>query len=270
MKQMKGTIFDIKKYSIHDGPGIRTTVFLKGCPLTCWWCHNPESQNRKPDIVPAGITKRKFHQKYKINKELIGMQMTVDEVMKEIRKDVIFYDESRGGVTFSGGEPLFQPDFLHQLLLACKNENIHTAIDTSGYASTEIIKKILPLTDLFLFDLKLMNDDQHEKYTGVRFQPIKDNLKFLSLQKSNINIRIPVIPDITDTKTNLDQIIQLITQLENITKVSLLSLNHLGDKKYDDLQKPNKLKNTPPPSDEKMKQIQKQFQQSGYKTEIGG
>ncbi len=270
MNKKYGIIFDIKKYSIHDGPGIRTTVFLKGCPLNCWWCHNPESQNRKPDIVPEGISRKKFHLKYKKDKELIGMEMTVNEVMDEIRKDVIFYDESGGGVTFSGGEPLFQPDFLYQLLLECKREDIHTAIDTSGYASIEIMKKIFPLAGLFLFDLKLMDDKQHEKYTGVRFQPIKETLEFLSHQKTKINIRIPIIPDITDTVRNLDQMIKFIAQLNNIVKVSLLPLNHLGDKKYDDLEKQNKLKDVPPPSDERMEQIKQQFQDSGFKTEIGG
>ncbi|MFO7890106.1 MAG: glycyl-radical enzyme activating protein, partial [bacterium] len=208
MRKFTGTIFDIKKYSIHDGPGIRTTVFFKGCPLRCWWCQNPESQNTKPDIIPAGISKRKFHIQYKKDKELIGMEMTAEEVMAEIRKDIIFYDESGGGVTFSGGEPLFQPDFLHQLLFKCKKEDIHTAVDTCGYASREVVERIIPLTDLFLFDLKLMDDQEHKKYTGVDFQPIKDNLIFLSNQNSVISIRIPVIPGITDTKVNLDKMIQ--------------------------------------------------------------
>lgn len=270
MKQITGTIFDIKKYSIHDGPGIRTTVFLKGCPLSCWWCHNPESQNHEPDIVPAGISKKKFHLQHKGDKELIGITMTAQEVMNEIRKDVIFYDESGGGATFSGGEPLDQPDFLYQLLVGCKEEEIHTAVDTSGYASLDFVKKIIPVSDLFLFDLKLMDDQEHKKYTGVSFQPIKDNLIFLSHQDTEINIRIPVIPDITDTALNVDQIIQFMLQLNNITKVSLLPLNHLGDKKYQDLERQNKLKNTKSPSEKRMKQLQEQFQESGFVTKIGG
>jgi len=270
MNQIQGTIFDIKKYSIHDGPGIRTTIFFKGCPLRCWWCQNPESQNMKPDIVPAGISKRKFHIQYRKDKELIGMEMTAEEVMSELRKDIIFYDESEGGVTFSGGEPLFQPDFLHQLLIECKNEDMHTAVDTCGYASRKDLERIMPLTDVFLFDLKLMDDQEHKRYTGVRFQPIKDNLIFLSKQNCAINIRIPIVPDITDTTINLEQMIHFISQCENIIKVSILPLNHLGDKKYNDLGRQNTLKNTPPPSDERMEEIQQQFQDSGFITEIGG
>jgi len=270
MKNITGTIFDIKKYSIHDGPGIRTTVFFKGCPLRCWWCQNPESQHMEPDIVPAGKSKRKFHVQYKKGEELIGLEMRAEEVMAEVRKDIIFYDESAGGVTFSGGEPLFQPDFLQLLLYESKKEDMHTAVDTCGYVSRKDLEKIVPLTDLFLFDLKLMDDQEHKKYTGVPFQSIKENLIFLSKQNCAINIRIPIIPDITDTTINLQQIKQFIASCENITKVSLLPLNHLGDKKYDDLGRKNTLKNTLPPSDERMEEIQQQFQVSGFETEIGG
>ena len=135
---LKGTVYNIQQFSVHDGPGIRTTVFLKGCPLTCWWCHNPES--RSPEIVHA-------------NGKTIGMRYTPDELVEILIKDEVFFDQSKGGVTFSGGEPLEQPEFLFEVLKQCKANGIHTAVDTSGYAEREVFERIMPHTDLFLFDL---------------------------------------------------------------------------------------------------------------------
>ena len=148
----KGIIFDIKKYALHDGPGIRTTVFLKGCPLNCWWCHNPEGQNPEPERFLTNQT---------VNHEIIGREVTVDEVIAEIEKDRIFYDESGGGATFSGGEPLMQPDFLKNLLTACQIRDISTVLDSCGYAAWEIIEKIKDKVDLFLYDLKMIDDKKH-------------------------------------------------------------------------------------------------------------
>ncbi|MEA3462328.1 MAG: radical SAM protein, partial [Bacteroidota bacterium] len=145
------TIFDIKRFAVHDGPGIRTTVFLKGCPLRCAWCHNPESQQMKP--VTVDVT-RKVNGKNVAGKRKYGEQVKVDELVEKVLRDVHYYEESGGGVTFSGGEPLLQPEDLLQLLEACKKHGLHTCVDTSGYASWEQFEAIVPFTDLFLYDLK--------------------------------------------------------------------------------------------------------------------
>ena len=146
---MKGMVFDIKKYAIHDGPGIRTTIFLKGCPMNCIWCHNPESQKIYSEEI---LKKRKINQKVFQDKEIIGKQMTINEVWEIIIKDKIFYDESKGGVTFSGGEPLYQPEFVSGIAKLCKESGIHTAVDTCGYIEPSVIKLLIPFTDLFLYD----------------------------------------------------------------------------------------------------------------------
>lgn len=161
---VKGTIFDIKKFALHDGPGIRTTIFLKGCPMRCPWCHNPESQNPEPEAMTATNLPGGNRP---VVQEIVGRQVTVREVMWEIRKDLLFYDESGGGVTFSGGEPLMQPKFLTALLTASKRSGIRTALDTTGYAPWIELENILPLVDLFLYDLKFIDDSLHQKYTGV-------------------------------------------------------------------------------------------------------
>jgi len=197
---IRGTIFDIKKYAIHDGPGIRTTVFFKGCPLRCRWCHNPEGQSSKPEMFvrPSrclkecseclSVCEREAISRTEISPvidrercnscgkcaevcpaeaiEVVGRQMSVQEVMAEVEKDMIFHDESGGGVTFSGGEPLLQPVFLSTLLEKSKEKDIHTTVDTSGYASFEIMEEIAKNVDLFLYDLKIMDEKKHKEYTG--------------------------------------------------------------------------------------------------------
>ncbi|NHZ87227.1 MAG: radical SAM protein, partial [Planctomycetia bacterium] len=157
-----GIIFDIKKYAIHDGPGIRTTVFFKGCTMECQWCHNPESKNFGIEefVIKDRVKKSTKH-------EIVGYEMTIDEVMEKIEKDRVFYDESNGGVTFSGGEPLVQINFLLELLKVCKKSNIYTVVDTSGEASWKDFEKILNYVDLFLYDLKIIDNELHKKYTGV-------------------------------------------------------------------------------------------------------
>jgi len=172
----EGIIFDIKRYAINDGPGIRTTVFLKGCPLNCWWCHNPEGIN-------LNIEKLNINKKIntKINqKEKIGYKINVKDLTNELLKDYIFYKESGGGVTFSGGEPLIQIDFLHSILLECKKNNIKTAIDTCGYSTIKKIDKIYDYVDLFLYDIKFIDEKQHLKYTGKSNEKILSNLKYLT------------------------------------------------------------------------------------------
>ena len=188
---MQGIIFDIKHYAIHDGPGIRTTVFLKGCPLGCWWCHNPESrsgdifQYKKQEKIEGRIVEQI---------ETIGKNYTVPEVMKEIEKDIVFFEESGGGVTFSGGEPFKQTEFLKELLKCCKKQEIHTCVDTTGYVKTDQLEKAALFTDLFLFDLKHFDDKMHIKYTGVSNKQILENLQLLDEMGKSVQIRYPLIP----------------------------------------------------------------------------
>ena len=246
MSQMTGIVFDIKKFSIHDGPGIRTTVFLKGCPLSCQWCHNPESQEMEPEIMlrpnrcigcrvcinacPQGAISERDGRTitdvdrcircgacaeacYAEARELVGREMTVGEVMVEIEGDIAFYDESGGGVTFSGGEPLVQPDFLRDLLQACQEQEIHTTVDTCGFAPWEVLDSIRHHVDLFLYDLKLMDDARHQKYTGASNAIILANLRALVQRGHTTVLRVPIIPGINDDEANIAAIGALATEL---------------------------------------------------------
>jgi pyruvate formate lyase activating enzyme len=257
----KGIIFDIKKYALHDGPGIRTTVFLKGCPLNCWWCHNPEGQNPEPEVFWTSQT---------ANQEIIGREVTVDEVIAEIEKDRIFYDESGGGATFSGGEPLMQPYFLENLLSTCQTLEISTALDSCGYASWEIIEKIKDKVDLFLYDLKVIDDKKHQKYTGVSVSPILSNLKKLDNEGKKIIIRFPVITGITETEENINQLAEWITKLKSIQEINLLPFHKIGYSKYEKLNRENKLLDLNPPSSERLDQLVDTFRELGFITKIGG
>ncbi|MHA1419854.1 MAG: glycyl-radical enzyme activating protein [Candidatus Heimdallarchaeaceae archaeon] len=269
MLKKTGIIFDIKHFAIHDGPGIRTTVFFKGCPLSCWWCHNPESKDPNPEEIedPSKILSGSNN---KCGKDIIGREVQVLEVMEEFLKDVIFYDESDGGVTFSGGESLMQPAFLSTLLKECKRNGLHTCIDTSGYASKQIIDTIIPDVDLFLYDLKLMNNEEHEKYTGVGNEIIMKNLEYLCEKQKKVIIRIPIIPEITDTDENILQLGEYISRLDCILRVDLLPYNQMGEEKYRRLEKPYLLNNITPPSQERMFQIKEKLETYNLNVKIGG
>ncbi|UCH92152.1 MAG: glycyl-radical enzyme activating protein [Candidatus Aminicenantes bacterium] len=248
---MQGIIFDIKRFAIHDGPGIRTTVFLKGCPMKCPWCHNPEGQKKCPE---RGWNNGK--------KEIIGEKRSVDEVMREIDKEVVFYDESKGGVTFSGGEPLVQPKFLQALLQECRKRDIHTTLDTTGYVSPRIFKSIIDKVDLFLYDLKIMDEQTHIRYTGVSNRPVIENLRILSKKGKKVIIRFPVIPGITDTKENIKKLGTFVASLKNIDEIDLLPYHRTAEGKYRHLKKENKMKEMAvmPPTDEQMNKIQRLFE----------
>ncbi len=265
-----GFVFDIKKYSLHDGPGIRTTVFLKGCPLSCWWCHNPESQLAEPEREERPGQGRDFITEGENGEYYIGKRINSTDVMREVEKDIIFYDESGGGVTFSGGEPLSQPEFLRELLEMSRTRHIHRAVDTSGYAEPGDLEKIIPLTDLFLFDIKLVDDNLHRQYTGVSNELIFKNLHRLMDQKRDVIIRFPVIPGITDTQDNLEALAGLLTSFPGAQKINLLPFNHYGDQKYVRLKRENHLKDTQTPSREEMEQIRTFFTVKGFETQIGG
>ncbi|MCT8978426.1 glycyl-radical enzyme activating protein [Clostridium sp. CX1] len=297
-----GTVINIQKYSIHDGPGIRTTVFLKGCPLKCWWCHNPESQSLKHEIMffeerctgCGSCIKRcpekaiQFKDSYPVvdeNKckicgkctdfcpnnarEYVGKDMTAQELMREIIKDEVFYDESNGGVTFSGGEPLIHADFLAQLLKLCKERGIHTAVDTSGYVAWENFEKIFDKVDLFLFDLKHMNNDMHKKYMDVPNDLILENLKKLSDKNCNIFIRMPIIAGVNDDSEHIEKAIEFIEKL-NVLQVNLLPYHKMGMDKYRRLKMDYRLSGMEKPSNERMEEIADKFKKSGIRIKIGG
>jgi pyruvate formate lyase activating enzyme len=196
--------------------------------------------------------------------------MSSQQVIDEILKDRIFYEESAGGVTFSGGEPLMQPEFLYSLLSQCRNEGIHITLDTSGYAPQSILEKIVDYVDLFLYDLKLFDDEEHKKYTGVSNELIHQNLSFLIKRKQDVIIRIPIIPGITDTSENLSQIGNYLSELQYISRVDILPYNKMSKSKYTRLEKPYKLNNIVPPSEEGMNEIKHILKQFGLKVKIGG
>ncbi len=231
-----GIIFDIKKYAIHDGPGIRTTVFFKGCSMGCQWCNNPESKHFGVENFTV-----KDRVKKSTKSETVGYEITVDEVMGIIKKDKIFYDESDGGVTFSGGEPLSQVNFLLELLKECKKSQIHPVVDTCGEASWRKFEQIIDYVDIFLYDIKIINNVLHNKYTGVSNGRIHENLIKLIENGNNIELRIPLIPNVTDTENNLNDLINFIASLKIKQPVILLPYNPLNRDKLDRFCLENKL-----------------------------
>jgi pyruvate formate lyase activating enzyme len=256
-----GVCFDIQRYSIHDGPGIRTTVFLKGCPLRCLWCHNPESWSPVPQIrvfearclhfgactaaCPLGIAdgprlpdpERCLHCGRCAEacptgtRQLVGRQLTVAEVLEVVERDRPFYDESGGGVTFSGGEPLFQWQFLLACLEAAQADGIHTAVDTSGFASLHTIEAVAAVTNLFLYDLKVLDPERHLRHTGVPLDPIVRNLRWLDRAGATIWIRVPFIPTYNDDRPNLAALGALVAGLSRTRRVHLLPYHRLGSEK---------------------------------------
>jgi pyruvate formate lyase activating enzyme len=297
----QGIIFDIRRYSIHDGPGIRTTVFFKGCPLHCDWCHNPESRAFGPELIyrvsrcilcescleacPNGAITRQGdliltdREKCQTSgecvlacdaeaRQLVGRTMSVSQVMDEIEADRAFYDQSGGGVTFSGGEPLAQQAFLFNLLAACKERDLHTALDTSGYASWRLMDKIRPLVDLFLYDLKLMDDVRHQRYTGVSNKKILANLSRLSALGHAVIVRIPVVPGINDDEANLRQTGAFLSSLPIRPAVQLLAYHQSGLAKYVGLDLEYRIPDIRPPEPPRMKMLAGILQDSGLQVAV--
>jgi len=252
-----GLILNIQRYSVHDGPGIRTTVFLKGCPLRCTWCHNPESQAPEAEMAVAESRCIRCGACRKVcpndgaasssgrctrcgacveacptgAREMLGREMTVGEVIAEVLKDRIFFDDSGGGVTFSGGEPLAQLGFLGEALSACRREGLHTAVDTCGYCVREDLLAVAPLTDLFLYDLKIIDDERHREHTGESNAMILDNLRELGQVHENIWLRIPVVPGVNDDAPQLEAAARLAASLPGVRRVNLLPYHSLGTRK---------------------------------------
>jgi len=298
----KGIIFDVKRYATDDGPGIRTTIFFKGCPLHCRWCHNPEGQCPKPELMykrnrcnacgeclesclKGAITKT--GQYVTIDRKLcdlcgkcagacpsgalvvVGKAVTPDEILREIEKDVAFYDESDGGVTFSGGEPMMQPDFLNELLEECKKRNIRTALDTCGYASWETVNRMKDKVDLFLYDVKVMDDRRHKKYTGVSNKLILRNFVRLADGGSSISIRFPIVPSVNDDAESVAKMAEFGLS-HGVKQMYLLPYHRAGIEKYRSLDRPYKLDNLESPSEKKMQQIKEKLITRGLDVKIGG
>ena len=272
---MIGNIFDIQRFSVHDGPGIRTTVFFKGCPLRCIWCHNPESQRREVSLAyyekncigcgmcisvcPSGahsLNGEGFHifEREKCTscgacaegcpgEALVsfGKAVSVCEIMREVIRDKSFYENSGGGLTVSGGEPLMQGEFLIELLRAAKEAGLNTAIETSGFGSRDILTEVVKYTDLFLFDIKATGDEYHRELCGVPFSPIKENLKLIDSLGAKTVLRCPLIPNINTTDEHFDAIAELAAELNGVTEVNVMAYHTLGNGKYDALDMENKM-----------------------------
>ena len=271
------TIFDIERNSLVDGPGIRTTVFFKGCNLKCAWCHNPESQDFKPQMMfykdkckwcgkckdvcptPKSCTlcgKCTFYCPIDARK-VCGKEYTVDEVFAEIIKDKSYYDNSDGGVTFSGGECMLQIDFLAEILKKCKENGIRTAVDTAGHIPFENFEKILPYTDLFLYDIKIFDNEKHEKYIGVGNKLILENLKKLFNVGAKIWIRIPVIADINDNTREIQKIKNFLNSCKKPEKIELLPYHAMGENKYQAICK--EVTRFAPPDADKFSRLKDEF-----------
>ena len=275
---MKARIFEIKRFAVHDGDGIRTTIFLKGCPLKCVWCHNPEGIGFEPQLAyyenkcigcgecipvcPSGAHKAgHIFDKEKciacgrcadvcIGNALTfyGKEMTADELLPILMEDKDFYENSGGGVTLSGGECLMQADFCAQLLKKLKENKIHTAVDTCGFVSREAIGKVMPYTDIFLYDLKAFDEDVHIKCTGQSNKIILENLKYIDKCSKPIEIRIPYVPGFNDSQ--IPKIAEFLSELKNITKVRVLPYHNYAGTKYASLGMKNTLPQTLPTNDE--------------------
>jgi pyruvate formate lyase activating enzyme len=259
----EGTIFKIKKYALHDGPGIRTTVFLKGCPLSCRWCHNPEGLDPRPQTMSRRTSSGEID-------ETVGTVIEVEALTREIEKDSLFYDESGGGVTFSGGEPLAQPQFLEAVLAACNHLEIHAALDTSGFAPAAVLDQILPRLQLVLFDLKIMDALHHQRYTGVSNRIILENLKRIGNSQTPVRIRVPLIPGITDSDGNIGEIVRFASALKTIQGVDLLPFHRIGGEKYRRLGMIDSTAEINPPVPGRVAAIKNRFESAGLTVSIGG
>jgi len=299
-----GCVFDIKRYAIHDGPGIRTTVFLKGCPLRCLWCHNPESWRtaREPGLRRArcvrcgrcvevcpenavSITDGEFPETDPEKctlcgecietcpanaREIIGSEMTAADVFAEVERDRVFYEESGGGVTFSGGEPLAQPEFLLAALGLCRDSRIHTAVDTTCYVQPNILDAVAERADLFLCDIKHMDSELHERFTGAPNMLILDNIRRLAEAEKQIIIRIPIIPGYNEGSQNIEATGGFAASLPGLIRIDILPYNRGGSEKAGRLAPGIDIMQTETPDDRKMNEIARRLGSHGLEVKIGG
>lgn len=299
----KGLITNIQHFSIHDGPGIRTTVFMKGCPLNCLWCHNPESISFKPEIAYhpefcircGACVSACQHQGHQIETgqkvfkrencrlsglclehcwaealELKGREYAVAQVLEEVLEDRLFYQNTGGGVTLSGGEPLAQPDFSLNFLKAAKENDLHTVVDTSGLVRWEVLNSVLPYTDLFLFDLKCFSARRHKALTGVDNELIKANLRRLLEVKAAVWIRIPLIAGCNDQPEEWEPAAEMIAGLNADSTVHLLPYHGFGEDKYARLGRAYQLPGAQPPSPSHLGSLCRIFQAKGLRVSVKG
>ncbi|HUU05514.1 MAG TPA: glycyl-radical enzyme activating protein [Patescibacteria group bacterium] len=300
--QTKGTIFSIKKFAIHDGPGIRSTIFFKGCPLSCLWCHNPEGISPEPEIMVfanrclkdcrdclGACPKKAIGKKGRLivvdrskcdgcglcatvcpaeALQMAGRRVTVMDAVEQLSRDTAFYRSSGGGITCSGGEPLLQPLFLQALLRACRKQNLHTTIDTCGHAPFGDFAKILPLTNLFLYDLKIMDEGKHRRLTGVSNRLLIKNLQELSLLAPQLAIRIPLIPGCNDSAADLADLADFCATLPGRHPVHLLPYHRSGKNKR--LGRVAPLAETCPPAPAAMQIAKEIFSKRKLTIKIGG
>lgn len=296
---IKGLVYDIQRYSVNDGPGIRTTVFLKGCPLRCLWCANPESQEPFPqllyseqlcvrcyrcvDACPTGATIINQDGSIKIERDrcqacgkcveaclnearaISGKYMTVNEVLEVVKSDMLFYRNSGGGVTASGGEPTSQPEFVLELFKKCHECGIDTALDTCGYVSWEVLENILEYTDLVLFDIKHMEPGRHRELTAVNNKLILENIAKIARRGTPVIVRVPLIPMHNDSMENIRTLGKFVSEL-GLTRVDLVPYHQLGQSKYKRMGKKYSLEGVKPPSESDVQAIQELLE--SYKAEV--
>jgi pyruvate formate lyase activating enzyme len=299
--ELRGLVFDVMRFALRDGPGIRTTVFLKGCPLTCWWCHNPEGLRCEQEVIyfadrcvrcgdclascpHHAITWNggPVHDPDLCEKsgrcaavcpaeatQMTGRWMTPDQVVEDVMQDRVFFEESGGGVTFSGGEPFLQARFLAAALEGCRARRIHTVVETCGIANQGALLRAARNVDLFLYDLKLMDSDEHRKYTGVGNEAILENLRALAAEHRNIIVRMPVIPGINDGAHNAQDLVQFLKAV-GISRLDLLPYHQTGRDKYTRLNRTYRLEALKPPSTEQIQAIASAFRQRGLEVRVGG
>lgn len=264
----RGLIFDMKRFSVNDGPGIRTTVFFKGCPLFCQWCHNPESRVFAPE--PVQVTERLDDRVY-CHTEEIGRWMTTEEVMSELEKELVFYETSGGGVTFSGGEPLLQPEFLADLAGACKRAGLHTALDTSGCCDPKVFQEVVREVDLVLFDLKILEPGKHEQWTGSSNEEIHRNLQILDESGKSYVVRIPLIPGVNDTPADIGALIRYLkTLVFGSREVHLLPYHRMGSHKLKRLGLEDPMGDWPEPRPEAVRETVHVLENEGFTVKTGG
>lgn len=256
---VRGRIFNIQRFSIHDGPGIRTIVFFKGCVMRCAWCCNPESQRYEIETLTEGDKEK-----------TVGRDVSVSDIMPEILSDMPYYRRSRGGITLSGGEVLCQADFARELLRECKENGLHTAIESAASTKFSEIEKLLPYLDLYLMDIKHIDSSKHKEYTGVANERILENARAVAESGVELIIRTPVIPGFNDTAEEIRAISHFAKTLPGVREHHLLPYHRLGQDKYEGLGRKYSLDGIEPPSKEKMEYLLSVAETSGLKCKIGG
>ncbi|EHR8837037.1 glycyl-radical enzyme activating protein [Shigella flexneri] len=300
--QQTGTIFNIQKFSLHDGPGIRTIVFLKGCYLACRWCSNPESQKSQPEVFyqpnnclhcgrcvqacplqaidpkrPGMVDRQRCDGCGECARAcpagamvLSGTTMTVEQVITELRKDEVHYRRSGGGITLSGGEALAQPEFAAELLAACKARGWHTAMETTGITSKKVLDRVIPLLDLVLLDIKTLFSERHEQFTGYPNEVVLENALYLSSIAKEVAVRVPVIPTFNDDEKSIRAIAMFASHMNNVSRLHLLPYHSFGKNKYALLSRQYGMIDIKTPDDDHIQRLKLIVEQEGVNCVIGG